>query len=55
MNKICPIDDIVKAIEKTLNELSNFTTGIIEVFKPIQDSTGLQKFRIYTNVAMTLA
>lgn len=53
-NKICPIDEILNSIKNTLKELSNVTTGIIEVFSPIQDSSGQQKFRIYTNVAMTL-
>lgn len=30
------------------------TTGVIEVQEPIQDSSNLQKFRIYTNLALTL-
>lgn len=55
---IIPILDILKYLEKNLNNLLGVHYGEHIQFLGdngyIQDNTGKQKFRVYTNLAMTI-
>ncbi len=53
--EIIPIEQIKQNLTEVMNRITRVHLGAqFKILECIQDSTGLQKFRIYTNVAMHL-